>query len=215
MISDLHIHPLGHKYYSTMIEGFSKVILDEGDKADIRAVVNWCCHERKLNAIALTDHDMIQASLYAREYAKQAELPIEIITGAECSVSDPNEAKGDDEVHLLCLCIEKLPPYNYQTPVDKMIETVREMGGYIIMSHPIKYPRSFFRYAHLLDGYEYLNSNNLPFDEGKKYIELNRLQICAFSNSDFHYDGVELPNADCETLHSNHYGERVLMCKGR
>ena len=209
MTSDLHMHPLGHKYYD-MLEGFSKIVLDDEDKADIRAVVDWCCHERKLNAIALTDHDMIQTGLYAREYAEQAGLPIELITGAECTVQDPNEEKGDGEVHLLCLSLEKLPKYDFQTHVDEMIKTVRDMGGYVIMSHPGKYPKSFYRYAHLLDGYEYLNSNLPPFDEGKKHVELNGLQIRAFNNSDFHYDGFKLIDAGSELLHNTYYDKIIL-----
>lgn len=45
----------------------------------------------------------------------QIGLPIEIITGAECSVRDPNEDMGDDEVHLLCLGLDNLPRYNSRT----------------------------------------------------------------------------------------------------
>ena len=63
MLSDLHIHPLGHKYYFNMADRFDKVVLDGSDKQAIRDIVDWCSSERGLDAIALTDHDMIQASL--------------------------------------------------------------------------------------------------------------------------------------------------------
>lgn len=209
MTSDLHIHPLGHKYYFAMTDGFSSVVLDDEDKRNIRDIVNWCRHDRNLDAIALTDHDMIQASLYAEEYVKQAALPIDIITGAECSVCDPHKEMGDNEVHLLCLGIEKLPKYSDETPVDKLIERVRRLGGYVIMSHPIQYPDSFFRYCHLLDGYEYRNGDKPPFDEGKKYLEMHGISLQAYNNSDFHYYG-ELAAADAPVLQSNYYESAPL-----
>lgn len=209
MTSDLHIHPLEHKYYFAMIEGFSKVVLDDEDKRAIREVVNWCLYIRGLNAIALTDHDMIQASLYAAEYVKEAALPIEIITGAECSVCDPHADTEDDEIHLLCLQISKLPKYNSRTPVDKLIQAVHELGGYVVMSHPIQYPQSFYRYCHLLDGYEYSSGNKPPFDEGKEYAALHSLPIRLFCNSDFHYTGV-FPAFDAVELQSNYYEGDVL-----
>lgn len=204
MTSDLHLHPLGHKYFFSMTEGFSEVVLDEEDKKNIRDVVDWCCHVRRLDAIALTDHDMIQASLYAAEYVREAALPIEIVTGAECSVRDPRAGPWDDEVHLLCLGIGQLPRYGGRTPVEKMIGAVREMGGFVIMSHPVQYPDSFFRYCHLLDGYEYRNGNKRPFDEGMKAVDLRAFSLRAFNNSDFHYDGA-FPDAQSNVLQSNGY----------
>ncbi len=189
MTSDLHMHPLCHKYFDQYYEisDFRRVVLDDEDKQNIRAVVDWCCHKRRLVAIALTDHDMIQASLYAKEYAQEAALPIEIITGAECSVYDPHI---DFEIHLLCLGVEKLPKYKTETTVDRMISAVHDMGGYVIMSHPIIYPDSFFRYCRLLDGYEYRNGDRPPFDEGKEYLAEHGISLRAYCNSDFHYEGV-------------------------
>ncbi len=210
MTSDLHIHPLDHKYYFAMTDGFSEVVLDEEDKNNIRSVVDWCCFERQLDCIALTDHDMIQASLYAMEYVKLAKLPIKIITGAECSVCDPNEQIGINEVHLLCLGIDALPKYSAETPVDKFISSAHALGGYVIMSHPVCYPDSFFRYAHLLDGYEFKNSNKIPFEDGKRFVLLKELKAKAYNGSDFHYRG-KLPKSDSPILQCNHYDDKALM----
>ena len=210
------MHPLWHKYYFSYTErsDFEKVILDENDKQHIRNVVDWCFYDRGLGCIALTDHDMIQASLYSVEYVKQAGYPIEVITGAECSVSDPNRSMGDDEVHLLCLGIDKLPRYDRWTPVDKMIEAVHELGGYVIMSHPVQYPKSFFRFCELLDGYEYQNGNHEPFDEGLKYVGAKGLPIRSFCNSDYHYIGG-VAGSGYPDLHCNHYGDIVSIIAGR
>ncbi len=210
MVADLHIHPLSHKYYFSMMDGFSEIVLDDEDKKNIRDVVDWCLSVRHLDCIALTDHDMIQASIYAREYVAQQNLPIEIITGAECTVRDPAMRFGQDEIHLLCLGLEKLPVYNRDTTVEKMIEKVNNLGGTVIMSHPIVYPSSFFRCCHLpLAGYEYRNSDKEPFDEGKKYIDSRVFNIKAYNNSDFHYRG-DFPSADSRVLHHNEYDGDIL-----
>ncbi len=209
MKADLHIHPLTHKYYFAMMDGFSEIVLDDEDKKNIRDVVDWCINERRLDCIALTDHDMIQASIYAREYVAQKNLPIQIITGAECTVHDPDIRFEQDEVHLLCLGLETLPIYNHDTSVERMIEEVKKLGGTVIMSHPIVYPESFFSYCHLLDGYEYRNSDKEPFDEGKKYVDSRVFNMKAYNNSDFHYRG-EFPPADSRVLHSNEYNGDVL-----
>lgn len=207
--SDLHMHPLGHKYYFSMACDFDEVKLDLNDKQSIREIVDWCYHDRGLNAIALTDHDMMQASLFAREYVAQEGLPIEIITGAECTVNDPKGNRIGGEVHLLCLGIDKLPKYDASTSVEKMIYAVHEIGGTVIMSHPIIYPESFPRYCHLLDGYEYKNSDYLDFDEGKKYVDQNGVQIQAYENSDYHYYG-EFVRVDSPILHCNYYSDHPL-----
>jgi predicted metal-dependent phosphoesterase TrpH len=209
MLSDLHIHTLSHKYFFDMADGFSEVVLDDEDKHNIEAVVNWCCHDRGLSAIAITDHEMIQPSLYAADYVKKAGLPIEIITGAECAVRDPHSNMWFGEVHLLCLGIDKLPRYGSRTPVDRMVSAVHDAGGFVIMAHPVVYPDSFYRYCHLLGGYEYRNSNKHPFDEGKRFVASNNLSIREFNNSDFHYSGA-FPNTASSALHSNHDGQDAL-----
>ena len=202
MKSDLHMHPLSHKYYFNMIDGFSGVALDDEDRCNIRNVVDWCCYDRGLDTIALTDHDMIQASLYAEDYVAYSGVPIRIITGVECTVRDP--LSYDQEVHLLCLGLYQLPKYTSRTPVDRMIQRVHDMGGTVIMSHPIIYPDSFYRYCHLLDGYEYRNSDKAPFDDGIEHLDSIGLNLRTYSNSDFHYEGA-LPTANAVHLHHNDF----------
>lgn len=90
-----------------------------------------------------------------------------------------------------------------------MIHEVHALGGFVIMSHPIQYPDSFFRYCHLLDGYEYRNGNRDPFDKGKTHIELCKLHVRPFNNSDFHFEG-ESADAGAEILQCNYYENEVL-----
>ena len=172
----------------------------------------FACKKKGLTHIALTDHDMIQSSLYAAEYVKQAALPIKIIPGAECTVcnTNPEVPPGKDEVHLLCLGINELPAYRIRrTSVPKMIHAVHELGGFVIMAHPIDYPWSFRSYWHLLDGYEYRNGHRLPFDEDKQIVGSRALPV-AFCNSDFHYFGGDLPAANNDKFNSNYYDVDAL-----
>lgn len=187
MRADLHMHALDHKYYGESQP--ERIRLDDEDKRNIREVVDWCARDRKLDAIALTDHDMIQASHYARSYTAEAGLPIRIIPGAECEVTDPEARLGRRWVHLLCLGLEELPVYGGKTTVERMVQMVKQRGGVVIMSHPIYYPDSFYRYIHLMDGYEYRNGRNPPFGEGQDYLRGRELPALEYRNSDFHYSG--------------------------
>ncbi len=90
-----------------------------------------------------------------------------------------------------------------------MISAVHDLGGYVIMSHPIIYSDSFFRYCHMLDGHEYRNSDRPPFDEGKEFLAENGISLRAYCNSDFHYEGVlEEPGSSllqCNVFESSPY----------
>lgn len=200
--ADLHMHPLDHRYYGGRGE-LSGVKLHERDKRAIREVVDWCVRERGLDILSLTDHDMLQASLYARDYAREAGLPVRIVTGAECEVVDPAGTAPMRIVHLLCLNLPALPRYSWQTTVPELIHMVKAEGGTVIMSHPVRYPESFRRYAHLLDGYEYRNGRNRPFEEGREHVRKYDLPAKAFSNSDFHYSGDGFP-VETDGLQQNH-----------
>ncbi|MDL2253677.1 PHP domain-containing protein [Ruminococcaceae bacterium OttesenSCG-928-I18] len=205
MTSDLHIHPLDHTYYFNMEqEDLHKVTLNDTDKENILNVVKFCCYERKLDTIALTDHDMIQGSLEAAEMVKREGIPINIVTGAECSVFDPYGEEDNKEIHILCLGIQKLPRYNIETPVDELIAAARRLGAYIIMAHPAKYPEGFKRYCALLDGFEFLNSDYAPFENGKAILAKRGISLRPYNGSDFHYRG-ELPPVSSSVWHSNTY----------
>lgn len=208
--ADLHMHPLDHCYYGGQSD-LSGIVLHERDKQAVREVVDWCVQMRKLDIIALTDHDMIQASLYARDYVHELGLPVKIVTGAECEVIDPKDNAPMQLVHLLCLNLPALPHYSWQTTVPEMIRMVKGMGGTVIMSHPIYYPASFARYAHLLDGYEYRNGRNQPFEEGKELVRRYSLAAQPFANSDFHYSGSVVSAASDRLQQNRLTGKQLPM----
>lgn len=199
MKADYHIHPLGHKYrgqdYSPA--KLKNITLDEQDKKAIRAVVDWCVNERRLECISLTDHDMLASSIYAQEYVKEARLPLMIIPGAECKVSVPGFPAWNNCVHVLCYGISELPDYSHNTPLPEFAKKARSKGAMLVLAHPVMYMEIFEKYYPLFDGYEE-QSGTTP------YLDLTGIiDLVPYQNSNFHYNG-ELPTASHPNLWFNH-----------
>ena len=102
-----------------------------------------------LDAIVVTDHDRIEASLRAAELAP--EYGLVGIPGAEIST-----AHG----HLLGIGIEELPDPG--RPMDETVEAVRALGGVAVVPHPFQRTRHGARKRVLdaidLDGIETYNA---------------------------------------------------------
>ncbi|WP_318568066.1 PHP domain-containing protein [Salinigranum marinum] len=81
-----------------------------------------------LDAVVVTDHDVMHASLTAAELA--ADYGLVGIPGVEVST-----AHG----HLLALGIEELPPR--RRPLDETVDWVRRHGGVAIVPHPFQRSR--------------------------------------------------------------------------
>ncbi len=81
-----------------------------------------------LDAIAITDHDVIHASLEAVDRA--TEYGIVAIPGVEVSTRHG---------HLLALGVEELPPVG--APFGETVETVQAMGGIAVVPHPFQRSR--------------------------------------------------------------------------
>lgn len=178
---DLHTHPLNHKYYGVRYP--ESIALTDQDKVKIEKFVNWCKDIRGLDAVALTDHDMIQSGVYA----KTLDLGIEIITGAECQVY-----YDDEYVHILCLGITELPKYNWNSDPLDLIKSAHSIGGRCIMSHPMRSTQAFERCFEVLDGYEFINGGyknveHGTFYHGKEFLECLGHPLKPYTNSDFHY----------------------------
>jgi predicted metal-dependent phosphoesterase TrpH len=105
---DLHIHTLAS-------DGVSDV------EAILEAAV-----ARGLDAIAITDHERIDAALAARDIAEGRGLPIEVIVGEEIST------RGG---HLVGLWMtERVRPWH---SLRRSIAMVHEQGGLAIVAHPL------------------------------------------------------------------------------
>ncbi|MFB6089933.1 MAG: CehA/McbA family metallohydrolase [Halobellus sp.] len=91
-----------------------------------------------LDAVVVTDHDVIHESVRAAELAPQYGLVG--IPGVEVSTADG---------HLLALGIEEMPPR--RAPMADTVDWVRERGGVAIVPHPFQRSRHGVRKRRLRD----------------------------------------------------------------
>ncbi len=196
---DFHTHPLSHRYYpmeciySAKKNENGMVILSDEDKKRIEEFVHYCIDERELDVVAITDHDLAESSIYAREYVKENNLPIKIIIGAECEII-LLDSFADGYVHLLVLGLEDIPEHpRYMTieEMQKFVDDIQRKNGYVIMAHPKYSEFIFYNLCEYLDGYEELNRDTISFeiDKNKARDRKNLEHLRAFKNSDIHFFG--------------------------
>ncbi|HLH61432.1 MAG TPA: PHP-associated domain-containing protein [Ktedonobacteraceae bacterium] len=107
--ADLHMH-------STYSDGMGTV----------EQILDYVEHQTSLDVIALTDHDVIEGALRARDLWAQGRYRFDFIVGEEISTR---------EGHMLALFIEKrIPP---RLSIERSIELVHEQGGLAIVAHPL------------------------------------------------------------------------------
>lgn len=104
--ADLHIH-------TTASDGAASVI----------DVLNFIATNRKLDAIAITDHDTLDASLWA--YERKHLYPFDIIPAVEVSSC---------EGHVLALWVTK--PIKRAMNLADTVAAIHEEGGLAVLAHP-------------------------------------------------------------------------------
>jgi predicted metal-dependent phosphoesterase TrpH len=104
---DLHVH-------SSCSDG------RDGVEAILEAAV-----AKKLDGIAITDHDTLEGSFQAERIVRERDLDLLVIPGVEVSTTDG---------HLLALGVRELPPRGRRP--EETIEFVHGRGGIAIVSHP-------------------------------------------------------------------------------
>jgi predicted metal-dependent phosphoesterase TrpH len=104
--ADLHMH-------TTVSDGL----------ATVRDLLEFVVKRRKLDVIAITDHDRIEGSLWA--YERRDRYPFDIVPGMEVS-----SAGG----HVLALWVTKLIPANMS--LEETIAAIHEQGGLAVLAHP-------------------------------------------------------------------------------
>jgi predicted metal-dependent phosphoesterase TrpH len=108
--ADLHMH-------STYSDG----------SATIEQILEHVQENTNLDVIALTDHDVIEGSLRARDlWQQKGSYRFDFVVGEEVSTR---------EGHLLGLFIEKrIPP---GLSVERSIDLIHEQGGLAVIAHPL------------------------------------------------------------------------------
>jgi predicted metal-dependent phosphoesterase TrpH len=173
--ADLHIH-------STYSDGIPTIeqILHHTERHTI------------LDVIAITDHNVIDGSLRARDLWARASYRFDFIVGEEVSTN---------EGHLLALFIEKLIPPHLS--MEHTIDLIHEQGGLAIVVHPLNplfrmsCQREVLDRIHAnkdlwLDGIETWNAGLCGIYANRVTMRANR-QIYGWS---------EVGNSDAHTLHA-------------
>jgi predicted metal-dependent phosphoesterase TrpH len=106
--ADLHIHTNASDGKSTVIELLDFV----------------AAHRPTLTTIAITDHDTLDASLWA--YERRDKYPFDIIPGVEVS---------SREGHVLALWVTK--PVKQDMSLADTVNAIHELGGYAVLAHPV------------------------------------------------------------------------------
>ncbi|MCU0497564.1 MAG: PHP domain-containing protein [Anaerolineae bacterium] len=128
--ADLHMH-------TTVSDGL----------ASVRQVLDQVAQQRELAVIAITDHDRLDASLWA--YERRHRYPFEIVPGVEVSSA---------EAHVLALWVTE--PIPRALSLAETIAAIHEQDGIAILAHPFHFqmgfvarhaPKYFFRPQLLID----------------------------------------------------------------
>src|SRR5205085_3908038 len=81
---------------------------------------------RRLQVIAVTDHDHVEGAKRVAELLAQQESTLQLVTGVEVSTR---------QGHLLGLFVNKAP--KALRSVEASIEAIKEQGGLVIIPHPL------------------------------------------------------------------------------
>jgi predicted metal-dependent phosphoesterase TrpH len=148
-------------------------------------ILDYVAQRGHLDVIAITDHDVIEGSLWA--FSQQKQYPFEIVPGMEVTACDG---------HVLALWVTEIIPA--QMSVAETVAAIHEQQGIAILAHPCEimiHPGQVLRYLQdpsvllplQLDGIEVFNAgtitpgNNLLADRVCAQLPLPQL-----GNSDAH-----------------------------
>lgn len=172
--ADLHMH-------TTVSDGLMTV----------QALLDHVARRNVLDVIAITDHDRLDASLWA--YARRERYAFEIVPGVEVS-----SAEG----HVLALWVTT--PIPAHLSLAETVSAIHEVGGVAILAHPYfaqmgEVRRAWHTYKHDpsylvradLDGLETFNASVvLPGSNRKAAMVAAQLGLAATGGSDAHTIGA-------------------------
>src|SRR5215813_10521522 len=171
--ADLHMH-------STYSDGIGT----------IEQILHHVQYNTRLDVIAITDHDVVEGALRARDLWAKGSYRFDFIVGEEVSTRSG---------HLLALFIEKRIPPNLS--MEESIDLIHAQGGLAVVAHPLN---QIFRHSCpravldrikesksvWLDGIETWNASFCGIYANRVAMQRNRE----------YYGWPELGNSDAHTL---------------
>ena len=173
--ADLHMH-------STYSDGIGT----------IQQILHQVENNTDLDVIALTDHDVMEGALRARDLWARGDYRFDFIVGEEINTR---------EGHMLALFIEKrIPPH---LSIERSIDLVHEQGGLAIVAHPLN---PLFRHSCQREVLDRIFVNN---DVWLDAIETWNASFCgiyanrqAMRTNREVYGWPEVGNSDAHTIHA-------------
>ncbi|MBA2395316.1 MAG: PHP domain-containing protein [Ktedonobacteraceae bacterium] len=184
--ADLHMH-------STYSDGIGT----------IEEIFNHVQDKTALDVIAITDHDVIEGSLRARDLWAKGSYRFDFIVGEEVSTK---------EGHLLGLFIEKRVPPGLS--VERSIDLIHEQGGLAIIAHPL---HRLFRHSCQREVMDRIHASKDVWLDGietwnASFCGIYANQVAMRVNRDV-YGLAELGNSDAHTL--NAIGRGMTWFEGK
>ncbi len=105
----------------------------------VAEILEYLEHETDLDLISITDHDLIEGSLEARDLVAKRNYRFELIVGMEITTL---------EGHLLAYDLEE--PIRMLLPLTRTIQLVHEQGGFCVAPHPTSWLTRSIGYHGLL-----------------------------------------------------------------
>src|SRR5579859_424339 len=177
--ADLHMH-------STYSDG----------SGTIEQILDHVQHNTNLDVIALTDHDVIEGALRARDLWSQGSYRFDFVVGEEVTTK---------EGHLLGLYIEKRIPHGLS--MERSIDLIHEQGGLAVIAHPL---HRFFRHSCQREVMDRIHASKDVWFDGietwnASFCGIYANQVAMRVNREI-YRLPELGNSDSHTLNAIGFG---------
>lgn len=133
-----------------------------------------------LDALAITDHDTVEAAIHAEERA--AAYDVCVVRGVEVSTADG---------HLLALGVAEVPPVG--APIKETVAWVRSEGGVAVVPHPFQRTRHGVRKRDVpaADGIEIFNAWSMTGIQNRRAkLFAKRNDFPCLGGSDAHDPGM-------------------------
>jgi predicted metal-dependent phosphoesterase TrpH len=157
--------------------------------ASVAEILEYVDQETDLDLIAITDHDLIDGALEARDLLARRNYGFEFIVGTEITTL---------EGHLLAYDLEE--PISMLLPLARTIQMVHKQGGFCVVPHPMSWLTWSVGYRSLrrvveddresvsLDGVEVLNPTLAGRVIHQKALRMNRERwhLAELGGSDAH-----------------------------